>query len=160
MAQLKIKFKKLDPNARIPTAAKKDDVGFDLFPPKSNAQSAFYALPPGVTKIPTGIAFADYFEDLSIYGPRRHGKLYAKIEGRSGLASKGIFPVGGIIDLGYRGDITVMLANITGQIHALDLNKAIAQLVIYNIENDVEFEVVDDVKETERGDKGFGSSDQ
>jgi dUTP pyrophosphatase len=88
---------------------------------------------------------------------------FFKIEGRSGLASKGIFPVGGIIDPSYRGEICVLLFNSTESSCSFNSGDRVAQLVCYHslapLEgSQVTFEIVDDVVSTDRGDKGFGSS--
>lgn len=167
MARLRIKFSRLSEKASIPTKANHDDVGFDLYGLDAEEKFDQLFLQPGVTKVKTGIAFATYFDELEqrdfnteVYCPTKN--YYAKIEGRSGLASKGIIPVGGIIDPGYRGDITVALANLSGKTQVIDLKKAIAQLVIYRVANEgVEIVISETVNDdSTRGDKGFGSSDK
>jgi dUTP pyrophosphatase len=83
-----------------------------------------------------------------------------RIEGRSGLGFKNsIQPHLGVIDNGYRGDLAVKLYNFH---ETKDLNvqpgDRIAQIVVYPLIQP-EFKFADDVSESTRGDKGFGSSD-
>ena len=83
-----------------------------------------------------------------------------RIEGRSGLGFKSsVQPHLGVIDNGYRGDLGVKLYNFHEtddlQVKAGD---RIAQIVVYPLIQP-EFEFAEDVTESARGDKGFGSSD-
>ena len=83
--------------------------------------------------------------------------FWVKIEGRSGLGFKhGIMPHSGIIDEGYRGDAGVKLYNLTDVDYSVKAGERIAQFVIYaNYPVEVsEGSVVD----SDRGEKGFGSS--
>lgn len=149
---MKIKIKKLRPNAVLPTR-KDDDVGFDLYSVVEKK------IKPGqVERIPTGIAVADRIN------PINDGAVwFPKIEGRSSLAGKGIFPVGGIIDPGYRGEIVVVLYNSTKSVFDVRVCDRVAQMVIYSAlgsTNDVKWECseVDCLVTTERGANGFGST--
>lgn len=78
---------------------------------------------------------------------------------RSGLAKKGLIVVNapGTIDSDYCGKIGVVVSNISGK--AIHINKGdrIAQLVIAPIER-VIFMPTDELRETERGEGGFGST--
>jgi dUTP pyrophosphatase len=87
---------------------------------------------------------------------------YGKIEGRSGLAFKhGIFPIGGIIDADYRGEIKVCLFRPKGCHSTLEIQKGdrIAQLIIQPHWNGV-FSKAPSLSPTQRGDDGFGSTGQ
>lgn len=86
--------------------------------------------------------------------------VYPKIEGRSGLASQGIFPVGNIIDPNYRGEMCVTMANMNAEPYQVRAGDRIAQFVFYTCLTipDIKFEETDVVVETDRGSKGFGSS--
>jgi dUTP pyrophosphatase len=157
--ETKIKVKLSHPNARVPSQDI-GDVGFDLYA----AEDAIIRANKTAV-INTGLQFA---EDPKI-DPRMHDKsrwsVLAKIEGRSGLASKGIFPVGGIVDPSYRGDIKVCLYNGTEnkEPYEVKVGDRIAQLVLYPVVakkaiHNVLFEEVEVQEESDRGDKGFGSS--
>lgn len=82
----------------------------------------------------------------------------AQIRGRSGLAmKKGIGLVNGIgtIDSDYRGDIGVILINWGEEDFIIENGDRIAQMVIAKYER-IDWEIADDLTETERGSGGFG----
>ncbi len=83
-----------------------------------------------------------------------------QVRSRSGLAAKhGIFALNapGTIDSDYRGEIQVILSNFGNEDFVINRADRIAQLVIARYET-VEFDLVDNLEETERGDGGFGST--
>lgn len=159
---LRIKFKKMSETAKIPTAIRDGDIGFDLYCDED------WSIASGMTvKVKTNIQLAD----MPTMDNDRN-RIFMKIEGRSGLSAKGIFPTGGIIDPTYRGEIGVVM----NMLRAGDdntpavmwakgpvvFNKGdrIAQLVIYKVATagEVKMEETDKVTETNRGSAGFGSS--
>ena len=82
----------------------------------------------------------------------------AQIRPRSGLAIKhGITCLNtpGTIDSDYRGDIGVELVNLSREDFVVNPGERIAQMIITNHEH-VNWEVVEDLDETERGEGGFG----
>ncbi|NLJ57394.1 MAG: dUTP diphosphatase [Tissierellia bacterium] len=82
----------------------------------------------------------------------------AQIRARSGLAIKhGISLVNGIgtIDSDYRGEIKIILINLGKEDFTINNGDRIAQMVITKHEQ-AEFELVEDLNETERGAGGFG----
>ena len=82
---------------------------------------------------------------------------WVKVEGRSGLGFKhGIMPHPGIIDSGYRGDAGVKLYNLTGEDYEGSAGDRIAQFVVYTNHDVIVTE--GQVVESDRGEKGFGSS--
>lgn len=144
--------KKLHSDAVLPTP-KPGDVGFDL----SSVEDVICCHPGRVAKIPTGLALAKPMITQD------NNSLFFKVEGRSGLASKGLFPVGGIIDPSYRGEIAVLLFNSTDAPYVISKGDRIAQLVCYNVlapnENiGVKFIETEELQASERADSGFGSS--
>lgn len=157
---------KSHPDAKLPTQDL-DDIGFDIYSVED------VEIPNlSVGKVNTGIRFAThpYFpSDLHMVSATGHyayddrWSIETKIEGRSGMASKGIFPVGGEIDPKYRGDIIVCLLNLTGDTYSVRKGDKVAQLVIRPVlantsNHHVEFVFRDKQDTTDRGDKGFGSS--
>jgi dUTP pyrophosphatase len=148
-----IKVKKTHPDAVIPTQ-KIGDVGWDL-----TAVEGGFIPPNQVRVIPTGLVLAE-----RPYAADTHKQVLLKIEGRSGIALKhSVFPVGGIIDPSYRGEIGVMLFN--GGTHPYSFQKGnrVAQIVIYEtsaktMSSKTSFIETDDVRSSVRGGKGFGSS--
>lgn len=174
-----IQFKFSYPTARLPTQSK-DDIGFDIY-------AALGATIPSGRIIPvdTGLHIAHYQPHIklhthydSVFVPQpdnysynsqyaagdveniEHLTVWPKIEGRSSLGIKGIFPVGGIIDPTYRGELRITLANMSGNDYVINEGDRIAQMVFYTslIAPSIEFELVDEIKQTKRGSKGFGST--
>ena len=76
---------------------------------------------------------------------------------RSGLASKGLIPLGGILDEDYTGEVIVIMLNTTDKYLSINNGDRIAQMAIRPYYQG-EFEEVDELDETERGDGGFGST--
>ena len=84
----------------------------------------------------------------------------AQIRPRSGLAlKKGISVLNspGTIDADYRGEIGVILINLSDSDFEINSGDRIAQMVIAKHET-ISWKVVDKLDESKRGDKGFGST--
>lgn len=84
----------------------------------------------------------------------------AQIRPRSGLAAKhgiSIVNAPGTIDADYRGEIKVVLVNLSNEPFTVNPGERIAQMVVARHER-VEWEEVDTLDETERGAGGFGST--
>jgi len=82
----------------------------------------------------------------------------AEIRPRSGLAAKhGISIVNspGTIDSDYRGEIKVIMINLTNKPYTINHGDRIAQMIISRFEK-ISFEETDNLDETKRGDGGFG----
>ena len=82
----------------------------------------------------------------------------AQIRGRSGLAiNSGISLANGIgtIDSDYRGEIKVILINLGTEPFEIKHGDRIAQMVLCKYEK-IDFELVEDLNDTERGTNGFG----
>lgn len=142
-----LKIKKLNDKAIIPTYGTKSSAGADLY---AMIDSLIEIKPNESIIIPTGIAM-DIPEDYV-------GLIYA----RSSLATKkGLAPANkvGVIDADYRGEIKVVLYNHSNQIQTISPNERIAQIVITPFVQ-VQFLVVDELDETERGTGGFGSTNK
>ena len=82
---------------------------------------------------------------------------YGRIAPRSGLATKGIDVAAGVIDWDYTGEIRVLLVNNSDIAFEVNIGDRIAQLIIERIAT-VKFETVKSLTDTERGEKGFGST--
>jgi dUTP pyrophosphatase len=84
----------------------------------------------------------------------------AQVRPRSGLAAKHgvtVLNTPGTIDADYRGEIRVILVNLSDQPFEVVPGERIAQMVIARHEQ-VEWEPVDELDATERGAGGFGST--
>ena len=138
-------IKKLTSTAIIPTRGSEKAAGYDLY---ADTNSVVEIKPHKTKKINTGIA---------IMIPDGY---YGAIVARSGLSTKkGLRPANctGIIDSDYRGDIIVALHNDSDEVQTIEPHERIAQLVICPFLS-VEFNEVDELDETERGENGFGST--
>lgn len=143
MEKLKVEVKRLHPEAKIPSYAylgMSGDLGADLF-----ALSAVVIHAQGRETIQTGIAIAP---------PLGYGAI---IEGRSGLSQRGVTVLGGVIDSGYRGEIKVVLGNLSDMPISISSGERIAQLRFVR-RFEAEFVVVDEIPSSDRDVKGFGSS--
>lgn len=84
----------------------------------------------------------------------------AQVRPRSGLAIKqGITCLNspGTVDADYRGEIKVVLINLSGEVQAIQPGDRIAQMVIQQVEK-IEWKQVDKLSDTDRGTGGFGST--
>lgn len=84
----------------------------------------------------------------------------AQVRPRSGLAAKNGITVlnsPGTIDADYRGEIGVILVNLSNDDYTIENGERIAQLVIAKHER-AEWEQVEELEETSRGAGGFGST--
>jgi dUTP pyrophosphatase len=83
---------------------------------------------------------------------------WGNIRSRSGLAlNEGIITLGGVIDPDYRGEIGVILLNTSDVSFEIKKHGKIAQMIIQPFEH-AEIVQTEDLSETERAHKGFGSS--
>lgn len=139
---MKMKIKKLNEKAIIPTYAHATDAGMDLY-----SISKKVILPDERFLCPTGIA-------LEI--PEGY---FGLMRPRSGLATKhGIdLCTSGVVDSGYRGEVYAGLINHGDEIFKLDVGMRIAQLLILPVQI-VELDEVDSLSESDRGKGGHGSS--
>ncbi len=86
--------------------------------------------------------------------------IEAQVRPRSGLAAKkgiSVLNAPGTIDADYRGEIGVILVNLSNQDFTIENGERIAQLIIAKHER-AEWEEVEILGETDRGEGGFGST--
>ena len=81
----------------------------------------------------------------------------AQIRGRSGMNLKGIWAAVGTIDTDYRGELGVVLHNMTNSPYEVAVGDRIAQLVVMQYQR-VDIEVATALSDTSRGSGGFGST--
>ena len=142
-----VKIKKLDDNAVIPTYGTEYSAGADLY---ALISDDLEIKPQETVIIPTGIAM----EIPNGYV----GLIYA----RSSLGTKkGLTPANkvGVIDSDYRGEIKVVLFNQSNKIQTITKNERIAQIIITPYIK-VQFQEVDELSNTIRGEGGFGSTNK
>jgi dUTP pyrophosphatase len=141
---MKLRFARLADDAVLPTRAHEGDAGLDLY-----ALEAAHLGPGERWSVRTGVA---------VEIPEGHAGLVLP---RSGLASKhGIALVNspGLIDSGYRGELTVLLLNTDpAEVYKVSPGDRIAQLVVVSVASAEPVEA-EALAESARGDGGFGSS--
>ena len=128
-----------------PAYATEQSAGMDL---KAAVQEPITLGPLERALIPTGlyIALPDGTE--------------AQIRPRSGLAAKhgiSVLNAPGTVDADYRGEIKVILVNLSNEPFVVNPGERIAQMVVARYEK-VEWDEVEVLDETERGEGGFGST--
>ena len=128
---------------QLPAYATPQSAGMDL---RANLDAPVVLRPMERRLIPTGlyIALPEGYE--------------AQVRPRSGLAFKhGITVLNspGTIDADYRGEIGVLLVNLSSEDFTVNDGERIAQMVIARHEQ-VAFRLVDELDATERGDGGYG----
>jgi len=138
-----VRFKKLVPEAVLPSYAHPGDAGMDL----TSVEDV--ELQPGeIRLVKTGLAMA------------LPSGTEAQVRPRSGLAAKHGVTVAntpGTIDEGYRGEIRVILVNLGKAPFRVEKGMRIAQMVIAPVLRAGVAEVTE-LSDTERGTGGFGSS--
>ena len=142
---MKISITRLHPDAILPAYQTAHSAAMDI----SALLDAPVTLQPLERAIiPTGIAFAipEGYE--------------AQVRARSGLAAKhgiGLANGVGTIDADYRGELGVILINVSNDPFTVEPGMRIAQLVVAKYEK-VDWELVEELDETERGKGGYGST--
>jgi dUTP pyrophosphatase len=126
--------------ATLPTRAHPDDAGLDLY----NLEDFHLKAGEG-RMIKTGIALAI------------PGGFVGLVADRSSLAKRGLKTAGGVIDAGYRGEIHIVMWNVSPEAFELKKGERLAQLLIIPIGTPAVVEVKE-LDSTARGAKGFGSS--
>lgn len=133
---------RLTDHAKLPTRGSSGAAGFDLY-------SAYDYLVPSRGKVLVKT-------DLQLEIPKGY---YGRIAPRSGLALKHFLDVGaGVLDADYRGNVGIVLFNFSNTDYHVKVGDRIAQLLVEKI-------CIPEVREclaledTERADKGFGSTD-
>ena len=129
----------------LPRYATPLSAGMDV---RANIDEAVILRPLERAMIPTG---------LSIELPEGYEM---QIRPRSGLAAKhGITVLNspGTIDADYRGEIRVILVNLSNEEFRIEAGERIAQMVVARHEQ-VEWEMTEELAESERGEGGFGST--
>jgi len=131
---------KIKPDAKILQRAHQDDAGYDLY------ATDYYSIQPyGQAIVGTGLKLA--------IPPGFVGLIWDK----SGLASEGITTMGGVIDANYRGEVKVVVKNLSEDIFNIIPGQKVAQILIQPISHPPinKQKIID---QTGRQDNGFGSS--
>jgi len=144
--QLKILDSKIGSSIPLPHIATDGSAGMDM---RACIDEEVNVTPGETVLIPTGIAI--YIAD---------SKLAAVLLPRSGLGHKHGLVLGnltGLIDSDYQGQIFISCWNRSSTSYSIKPGDRIAQMVFVPVEQ-VEFDIVQEFKQTDRGEGGFGHS--
>jgi dUTP pyrophosphatase len=143
-----VRFRVLDERATIPSRQSAHAAGLDLAACLPVPTPTLTLEPGQIAIVPTGLAIAipEGFE--------------GQVRPRSGLATKRGITVPnapGTIDADYRGELRVALINLSREPQTIEHGDRIAQLVVAAVAM-CEVVVVDELDQTARGERGFGST--
>ena len=137
---LPLHFMKMTEDARTPVRGTTGSAGLDLFSTKSMTVKIKESI-----SIPTGIM---------VEIPTGH---FGEIRDRSSMALQGWHILGGVIDSDYRGELFVIMTNLSKSDKQIDKGAKIAQLIVAPL-TDCFLTEITQISETERGAGGFGST--
>ncbi len=142
---VKVLIKKLSPNVKLPSYKTAGASGMDII---AYIENTITIKPKTSCLIPTGlsIAFSEKYE--------------VQIRPRSGLAAKNnisVLNTPGTIDSDYRGELKVIIYNHGDNDFVINNNDRIAQMILAPVIK-MEFQEVDELPDTVRGEGGFGST--
>lgn len=141
-APARLIIERVNPQAKLPQKAHQGDAGYDLY------ANDFYSIPPyGQALVSSGIRM--------IIPDGYVGLVWDK----SGLAFQGIKSMGGVIDSNYRGEIKMVVKNLSEDDFNIVPGQKVAQILIQPV-LDLEISEENIIDETERQANGFGSSGQ
>ena len=137
---MKLKVRKIHKDAKLPDYGHQGDAGLDLF-----ACIRMELKPLAPAAVPTGIQMAvpDGFAGL--------------IWDKSGLSLQGVHRLAGVVDAGYRGEVKVVLVNLSRETIVIEKGMKIAQMLIQPVAG-VTIEETRELDKTVRGEGGFGST--
>jgi dUTP pyrophosphatase len=140
--------KLLATGARAPVVAHPgEDLGYDLF-----ALEAVTLAPRATVKARTGIS-------VEARHPANGVPLGLLVRDRSSMAARGVATTAGVIDAGYRGEILILMTNLSDAPVELNAGEKIAQMIPIPVLTGL-VQVVETLEVSARAEKGFGSSGQ
>lgn len=141
-----LRVKLLAEGARTPAVAHPgEDLGYDVF-----ALEAVQLKPLATVRVRTGIA-------VEARHPITGDPLGLLVRDRSSMAARGLATTGGIIDAGYRGEVLILMTNLGAMPVDLAAGEKIAQMIPVPVLTGP-VEAVDNLEDSSRATKGFGSS--
>ncbi len=143
-----LRVKLLESGAKAPVVAHPgEDLGYDVFALEDTVLWA-----RGTVKVRTGIA-------VEARHPHSETPLGLLVRDRSSMAARGVATTGGVIDAGYRGEILVVMTNLSDTAVELKAGDKIAQMIPVPVLTGA-VELVENLEWSARAEKGFGSSGQ
>jgi dUTP pyrophosphatase len=147
---LKLQFIKNHVSASLPSQSNEGDAGYDI---KTIESKVIY--PHCTEKFRTGLVLANV-----TLSDKYTQSIFLHLLSRSGLASKSVFVLGGVVDMVFRNEIMVLLHNAGDQPYLVNSGDRIAQMVNQVIMTgpEVLIEETNTIVNTARGGGGFGST--
>ena len=140
-----LKVRLLAASAKAPVVAHPgEDLGYDLF-----ASETVEFAPRGNAIVPTGIS-------VELTGANGEA-MGALVRDKSSVAARRLIVTAGVIDAGYRGEIKVVMENLSDKAQTIHAGDKLANLIPYPVLTSG-VEVVEELAESTRGAGGFGSS--
>ena len=141
-----LRVRLLEEGARAPVVAHPgEDLGYDLF-----ALVGATLAPHATVRVRTGIA-------VEARHPLSGEALGLLVRDRSSMAARGIATTAGVIDAGYRGEILILMTNLGETAVELKAGEKIAQMIPMPVLTG-RVESVEELEDSARAEKGFGSS--
>lgn len=141
-----LRVRLLEDGARLPVVAHPgEDLGYDVF-----GLDATVLAPRATVRVRTGIA-------VEARHPETGAPLGLLVRDRSSMAARGIATTGGVIDAGYRGEILVLMTNLSDAFVELKAGEKIAQMIPVPVLTGP-IQEVESLEDSARAEKGFGSS--
>ncbi len=142
MEEVTVPIVLIDSHGAVPQYATEGSSGFDLVASR-------------MSEIPSG-AWALISTEIAVAVPKGYE---LQIRSRSGMASKGLIVLNqpGTLDSDYRGEVGVLLLNLSPTLQLISAGMRIAQGVICPVVK-AKFELVEKLDETVRGTNGYGST--
>jgi dUTP pyrophosphatase len=143
-----LRVKLLEQGAKLPVVAHPgEDLGYDVF-----ALESIVLEPRKTVRVRTGIS-------VEARHPQMGTALGLLVRDRSSMASRGVATTAGVIDAGYRGEVQIVMTNLGTEPVELKAGEKIAQMIPVPVLTGV-VEEVEELEESARLGKGFGSSGQ
>lgn len=135
---MQIKIKKIHPDAKIPKYSKEGDAGMDVYAVSKQRKDKYI----------------EYGTGIAIELPKGYVCL---VFPRSSLSNKDLVLANhvGVLDSGYRGELVLRFKKMGEEVY--DVGDRIGQIIIVPYPH-IEFNEVEELSNSERGDGGFGST--
>src|ERR1035437_9608885 len=135
---MKLKIKKLKPDAKLPTYHHPGDIGLDLYSMEE------VTVAPG--------EHHRFWHGFALEFPEGYGAI---IMDKGSISKAGFAHMGGVYDAGYRGEYNTLLVNLSDKSYTFEEGDKVVQLVIIPVAI-VELEETDTLSESARGEGMFG----
>ncbi len=147
--EMRINFKKLHPKAVLPSKAHKSDYAFDCVAVTEQE------IAPGVWRYGLGLAVQIEEEDKHL-----HERYKIAVYPRSSIYKTGMVMSNsvGIVDESYTGEISAVFYHVKPDLPRYRVGDKICQIAVELRPGKQAFKPVDEIRETDRGDNGYGST--